>query len=616
MVKGIRSLKSLPAFPGNRDSSVLKKVTFHNLRAFGNEAVVPIAPINLIFGNNNAGKSSIFHSFLWIREVLEKGDLNVHRPEPSGNYIDLGGIKNFVHKNANGDLSKEFGFSFEINIPLSKKKTVAEAIVANVVSEIKQTLQFICTFRRFMKGFDSKKVMEIMDSIKKIDQEEIKKSIEHILSRLFKDEMRITLKVLFDSASLSKTKEAYAHISILPNIEIFLNDICIIRSFRNQKKSRDKYEQLEVLTSLLPTETDPALSKIKKAISNIVEIVPHGNFAAKKQKRESSINLGFKKKLCKSLSSELAFSTIGTNPLFKENSGLKAFPRSLREQSRRRSFGFIKPTAAFKKLTSSYRYSKDEFLTDTLNEIYFILISLISKEMRSAVFSFFGKIEYLAGYRIYLEREINQQTLRDIQQNDPYGTVEIKNLLSSEKNTKILNNILKRFQSPFLVSKKGNIVKKVVLVNRRIKKGEWTFKDFGFGWSQVFPFILKMINKNYSALFVEQPELHLSSSYQQKLMDLIIENTFSLNGVFQDVKKDKNVLFLECHSDIMVFRLLKRIREKKNEKPYSHKDFSILYIKEGPDGSSISTVPIDSQGFLSEKWSDGILELAAKDLVS
>ncbi|NBV28877.1 hypothetical protein EBS02_07680, partial [bacterium] len=121
-----------------RELASLDEIRLNNLRAFGSEVCIPIAPVNLIFGNNNAGKSSIFHSLLWIREVLEKGNLNVHRPEVSGNYIDLGGIKNFIHKKSNGELSQKFGFAFKITIPNTQKYEILEKTYEEVLSDIKE----------------------------------------------------------------------------------------------------------------------------------------------------------------------------------------------------------------------------------------------------------------------------------------------------------------------------------------------------------------------------------------------------------------------------------------------------------------------------------------------
>jgi len=435
------------------------------------------------------------------------------------------------------------------------------------------------------------------------------------LSFYFKKDLSLKVKIEFDSSKIEKTKEVFANICIKPKIKLYINNILIIQSTGTTNKNQESLDGLRLLTGFLPKEVDPAIKTFQEAICEMVKTVPAAKIFKKKISRNSSFLSLLKRKVLKSLSSDVGFSTLGVNQFFKESIGLKAFPRSAREPRQRRAMGFIKPFSSFKKMNSNDRYSEGEFIFDSFNEVLFVFLTTLFRELRESVFNFFGKIQYLAGYRIYLEREINQQTLRDIQQNDPYGTLEIKKLLTSNENLSKLNSILKNFNSPFLVSKKGNVVKKVVLINRKIKKGDWSFKDFGFGWSQVFPFILKLLDKNFSALFVEQPELHLSSSYQQKLMDLILDNKFENSVNKNEVEKQNNSLFLECHSDMMVYRLLRRLRENRNKRFFKSSDFSILHIKEGQDCSVIQQIKLSNDGFLTDKWVDGVLELAAKDLV-
>jgi len=609
LVKGIRSLKSLPAPPGDRDSSVLGKVTFHNLRAFGAVADVPIAPVNLIFGNNNAGKSSVFHSFLWILEVLEKGNLNVHRPGPSGNYIDLGGLKNFIHKTQSGEIADKFGFSLTIEIDKKAKQKICEDVSSSLLSNISETIRTLLLPNRFSGSFSAKKIRNIINSIRQIPKDDMKRSIELLVDSFFDQNCAIQCKVIFDSKPLLKTKGIFDPIFQDPKVDLSFNNKILLKSIPGASKIKKNIVFQGSFFNGECTHPLVGLNEATKKISRHIKIFT--NNKQLKRSNKERISLKDIRKLSTFLSERASFSPLIRAQTFQENKGLKIFPRFGRD--RMRFGGFLTGKLIEKKMQGKLHYGEEHFKRDVRHDALSLIIGHLCERLQSATQEFFGKINYLAGYRIYLEREISQQTLRDIHQNDPYGTLEIKKLLDSDEKRRRVNSILSKFGAPFSVSTKGKTVKKLFLINKKIK-GEWSFKDFGFGWSQVFPFILKLLDKNFSALFIEQPELHLSSYYQQRLMDLIIENVF-LNA--KDKNNSKTALFLECHSDIMIYRLLKRLRENKKTKNahYLNNDFSILSVIECDSCSSIKPIKITPDGYLGDKFKNSTLDLAALDLI-
>ncbi len=68
-----------------------------NFKAFGRDMQsVPLAPITLIFGPNSAGKSSALHSLLFAHEAVTTGNLDVHEPQLAEGAVDLGGFSQFT----------------------------------------------------------------------------------------------------------------------------------------------------------------------------------------------------------------------------------------------------------------------------------------------------------------------------------------------------------------------------------------------------------------------------------------------------------------------------------------------------------------------------------------
>ncbi len=76
---------------------MIDQITIENFKAIGARVTVPIKPITLLFGPNGAGKSSILHALFYLREILERNNLDAGYTLTCGDRIDLGGFRNFVH---------------------------------------------------------------------------------------------------------------------------------------------------------------------------------------------------------------------------------------------------------------------------------------------------------------------------------------------------------------------------------------------------------------------------------------------------------------------------------------------------------------------------------------
>jgi hypothetical protein len=64
-----------------------------NFKAFGREPQsIPLAPLTLIFGPNSAGKSSALHSLLFAHEAVTSGELDIYAPKLAEGAVDLGGF--------------------------------------------------------------------------------------------------------------------------------------------------------------------------------------------------------------------------------------------------------------------------------------------------------------------------------------------------------------------------------------------------------------------------------------------------------------------------------------------------------------------------------------------
>ena len=87
-----------------------------NFKAFGSDMQkIDLKPINLVYGKNSSGKSSLLHSLLFLHEMSNGGaGSDIHRTTLGEDFVDLGGFKNYAHgKEVNGTVTFSFAFSTE-----------------------------------------------------------------------------------------------------------------------------------------------------------------------------------------------------------------------------------------------------------------------------------------------------------------------------------------------------------------------------------------------------------------------------------------------------------------------------------------------------------------------
>ena len=82
-------------------TSIIKSLTLSNFKGFSNEVRIELRPITMLFGANSAGKSSVLQALHYVREILERHNVNADRTLQGGDAIDLGGFLSLVHGHDN-----------------------------------------------------------------------------------------------------------------------------------------------------------------------------------------------------------------------------------------------------------------------------------------------------------------------------------------------------------------------------------------------------------------------------------------------------------------------------------------------------------------------------------
>ena len=123
---------------------------------------------------------------------------------------------------------------------------------------------------------------------------------------------------------------------------------------------------------------------------------------------------------------------------------------------------------------------------------------------------------------------------------------------------------------------------------------ECNITDVGFGASQLLPVIVAgYFAPEKSVLILEQPEIHLHPTAQNKLGDLLIA-----------ISRGNKKLIVETHSE----HLLERIQRRIAEGVFAASKIGLYYCEPTKRGAKIRRIEIDEFGRLGEDLPKGFLE--------
>jgi len=122
-----------------------------------------------------------------------------------------------------------------------------------------------------------------------------------------------------------------------------------------------------------------------------------------------------------------------------------------------------------------------------------------------------------------------------------------------------------------------------------------TSSDVGFGFTQIMPVIVQGIVSRLDVICVEQPEIHLHPRLQAELTDFFIDTA----------KKNRNQWIIETHSELLVRRLQRRIREGSLDP----EQVSILYVDPiSSQSSRIIELRLNEDGEFIDEWPEGFFD--------
>jgi hypothetical protein len=134
-------------------------------------------------------------------------------------------------------------------------------------------------------------------------------------------------------------------------------------------------------------------------------------------------------------------------------------------------------------------------------------------------------------------------------------------------------------------------------------------QDIGVGISQLFPVVMLTISQHSGLIAIEQPELHVHPAIQVELADLFARYAIEHN----------KLMILETHSEHVMLRLLRRIREEpdigdKQAQRLRKEAVSVIYVQSSLEGTQFKQLRIDDSGDFLDEWPQGFFDERDREL--
>ena len=557
---------------------MLHAIELENFKAFGNRVHIPCAPITLIFGQNSAGKSSILQSLNLLKQTRENKDSGaVLLPRADNGITDLGSFQDLLF---NHDLKRSL--MIRLLVSFSDKRH------SNY-------------FQKAMRLFEPGPLiagMELAFNRKSIKEEVRLKELDFFLGNKEKPFSKLKYTEANKRDILDMTRLRPLSMNFSKNLNMakvaWLNNNSNywdggFRLFKEKRK--------ELLGNL--KKLQESLSKQENNINQrrLFDLDDESNFSKSQMQKDIDKAIQF-------YSTDFSiddFSERMTDIFKNILVGLEGFipvlqgrhskfipeMEAMRYVSSRNFSPFLRPDPArFILLISSE-------IDDSLNRL-FPLGPFRRPPERWYIFT--GTSPQDVGYQ--------GNSLPDLLYRNP----------SLVRNT---NNWLKKLEIGYKLSirsvgRRSKDLFEVRLVDtNRESKIDVCLADVGFGISQLLPFIVQSLASQDQIISIEQPEIHVHPKLQADLGDLMAE-------AIQEPRN--NQFIIETHSEHLILRLLRRIRETaegelpKGVSPLRPDQLSIVYVQRGENGSEVIHIPVNKEGEFERQWPQGFFSERAKEL--
>lgn len=554
-----------------------------NFKAFADTQHIPIKPITLIFGPNSAGKSSFIHSLALAHEAEFGPDkrnhsrLDIHHTSIGGSAIDLGGFRQYVHRrelrnkvewgaevlvsSLEGRLAQLLAplTSLTVNLTIGMELDPNDRATKNSAPRV-ESIEFIGDGNELMRM--SRRGSDSQLGVLRVDRLNSDSAV-----------FRQVLKAIVESATTSEEMRPEDFDSATKSIDALLVNLRVIV---------EKFFPVGV-------EVTAKDSPESNQIGNL--------FPVSKGNRSGDIADAVRLLFPRTLNEIIK----GVSEVFRSELNqlqylgpLRSFPpRHLAFAENDDSNWFAGGGFAWDEVRNNeeVRDAVNLWLgADMLKTKYQLIVkSLVPTLQVASVLE--DQIEKLLS-----EMEPSPEKYSEDYEFDDEGQADPDDPMdrwSGHDSITVANRILDSIQST------AEHVNELVLIDQN-NRTQVSHRDVGIGISQVLPVLVMALGSKDRLIAIEQPEIHLHPALQAELADVFIESATGENP---------NTFILETHSEHLILRLMRRIREGDLDP----NDICVLFVKPANGGSTVTELRLDSDGDFMDDWPGGFFEEAFRE---
>ena len=549
-----------------------------NFRAFGPTQRVPLKPLTFVFGPNSAGKSSLIHSLALAHEARRSGNLDAFRTYVGGTSIDLGGFRQYVFRR---DPSHRVEWATEIDITK----------LSGRLSEILDPIRTVVVTINFGLPVDDRGYAP-SDALTEL----------------------VSYKVEGDGADLlrmSRRPGGNFRIDRLasdhPVFRQILNEIVEMVTATYEIKGEDHEVLSGTIADLIPRLNVKVGNFLPDGIENISERAESGNaeympFPVGQESRTQNLSDAVRFYLPRILNELIS----GLDLVIGEQierlqylGPLRSYPSrhllfSEQDDANWRAGGGY----AWDVLRRDWRVREqvNKWLgADWLKTNYQIVlrelvaIDQLDEPLSAALETFDGDDQVFQ-----LEIEFDDTT------GQPMGQFPV--ITDTDE-------AVSRIRA-FIEISDIEMLPELILIDQSTETTV-SHRDVGIGISQVLPVLVSCYGLHDQIIAIEQPEIHLHPALQAELGDVFIQSALG---------KQQNKFILESHSEHLILRILRRIRETTDKEiptdsvPITPDDVTVLYVEPTPGGAQVVEIPITEDGDFALPWPQGFFAERVKEL--
>ena len=541
---------------------MLREYRLTNFKAFGETVTIPIRPLTLIFGANSSGKSSIFQSLLLLKQTLEEAKNPNTALLPKGSLVDLGTYSDFVHRQ---DIDRDFEFRVRFDLESRSNTGTADASSKREKGLLSQREQAIA-----------------------------------ILNDAGAMNAGLTFRFSYDEEKHAAVSPPRVDLTIGDERQPLISDIG--RKFTTNFESefwRQWWNNIkDRFDGLLNLAYDAELGEEKCEIPELRGILQNSQLEdVINDLREMNRSLFYVKYKNFIPDSVNLFNRLPKRKQSIFNAQLCIMTNYPTEDGNTADYGEIDFLNFQKESNRSIR----EVVTHLCFPLPQFLESLVYlgplRSQPEHYYEYSGDLSEYVGQRgenlpsILLENpDVLKKTNEDLKRLGVRYRLKTSRLLHEDGSPSYIFSLHLTDTNTYITA---------------------SLRDVGFGISQVLPIVLQSCISEKKTLIIEQPEIHLHPAHQAELGDMFIRSA----------KERGNTLLLETHSEHLLLRIMRRMRETSTGKlpegaiEVRPEDVMVLFVESDGSQSIVREMPLDERGELVKAWPGGFFEEGLREIL-